>query len=93
LAEPDFPDAALIGSLWRARGNPAQVGAQAMRGVSAKVLDWSGGEGHVLAHGERWRAHGGETFTPGDTVEVTTVKNLTLAVRRRAARTASEGGV
>jgi membrane-bound serine protease (ClpP class) len=83
----------VIGSLWRTRGNPAQVGAQAMRGVSAEVLDWSGGEGHVLAHGERWRAHGGETFTPGEMVEVAAVKDLTLVVRRRAARTASEGGV
>lgn len=82
----------VLGSLWRARGNPARVGGQAMRGLSAEVLDWSGSTGHVFTHGERWRAQGAEALAPGETVEVAGIENLTLVVRRRSARTASEGG-
>src|SRR6266481_1531467 len=83
----------VLGSLWRARRNPARVGGQAMRGLPAEVLDWSGSEGHVFTHGERWQAHGVEALTPGETVEVAGIKDLTLVVRRRSARTVSEGRV
>ncbi|MEH2509991.1 membrane-bound serine protease (ClpP class) [Nitrobacteraceae bacterium AZCC 1564] len=83
----------VLGSLWRARRNPARVGGQAMRGLTAEVLDWSGSEGHVFAQGERWQAHGAEALAPGETVEVAGIKDLTLVVRRRSARTVSEGGV
>jgi membrane-bound serine protease (ClpP class) len=83
----------VLGSLWRARRNPARVGGQAMRGLPAEVLDWSGRQGHVFTHGERWQAQGTETLAPGETVEVDGIKDLTLVVRRRSARTASEGGV
>jgi membrane-bound serine protease (ClpP class) len=83
----------VLGSLWRARRNPARVGAQAMRGLPAEVLDWSGSEGHVFTHGERWLAHGTEVLVPGETVEVAGIKDLTLVVRRQSARPVSEGGV
>ena len=83
----------VLGSLWRARSNPARVGAQAMRGLPAEVLDWSGSEGHVFTHGERWQAHGTEVLAPGETVEVADIRDLTLVVRRRSPRTVSEGGV
>jgi membrane-bound serine protease (ClpP class) len=83
----------VLGSLWRARRNPARVGVQAMRGLPAEVLDWSGTEGHVFTHSERWQAHGAEVLAPGEMVEVADIKDLTLVVRRRSARTVSEGGV
>jgi membrane-bound serine protease (ClpP class) len=83
----------VFGSLWRARRNPARVGGQAMRGLPAEVLDWSGSEGHVFTNGERWQAHGAEVLAPGETVEVAGIRDLTLVVRRRSARTVSEGGV
>ncbi|MDP3675685.1 MAG: nodulation protein NfeD [Novosphingobium sp.] len=83
----------VLGSLWRARKNPARVGVQAMRGLPAEVLDWSGSEGHVFTHGERWQAHGTEVLAPGETVEVADIRDLTLVVRRRSPRTASGGGV
>ncbi|TIW90529.1 MAG: hypothetical protein E5V59_22870, partial [Mesorhizobium sp.] len=38
------------------RRSPPRVGGEAMRGLPAEILDWQGGEGHVLAQGERWRA-------------------------------------
>ena len=81
----------VLGSLRRARKAPACVGAQAMHGLSAQVLDWSEKEGHVFAQGERWRARGAETFKPGEMVEVANIKDLTLVVRRRPALT-GEGG-
>ncbi|WP_183231725.1 nodulation protein NfeD [Bradyrhizobium sp. SBR1B] len=81
----------VLGSLRRAARAPERVGAQAMRGLPAEVLDWSGSEGHVFAHGERWQARGAETFKPGETVEVANVVDLTLLIRRAPART-GEGG-
>jgi membrane-bound serine protease (ClpP class) len=83
----------VLGSLRRARRSPARVGAQAMRGLSAEVLDWNEIEGHVFTQGERWRARGAEAFKPGDMVEVANVTNLTLVVRRRPALRAREGAV
>jgi membrane-bound serine protease (ClpP class) len=81
----------VLGSLLRVRKGPVRVGAQAMRGLSAEVLDWSESEGHVFAQGERWQARSAETFKPGDTVEVASIKDLTLMVRRQQAL-AGEGG-
>jgi membrane-bound serine protease (ClpP class) len=82
----------VLGSLRRARKSPVRVvGGQAMRGLSAEVLDWSENEGHVFAQGERWQARGAETFKPGDLVEVANIIDLTLVVRRRPALT-GEGG-
>jgi membrane-bound serine protease (ClpP class) len=81
----------VLGSLRRARKGPVRVGAQAMRGVPAEVLDWSENQGHVFAQGERWQARGAETFKPGEVVEVSNIIDLTLVVRRRPAL-AGEGG-
>ncbi|MFD2052944.1 nodulation protein NfeD [Mesorhizobium calcicola] len=71
--------------LWTARKSLPRVGGEAMRGLSAEILDWQGGEGHVLAQGERWRAKADEPIAPGDSVEVTDVSDLVLTVRRRDA--------
>ncbi|TIT70187.1 MAG: nodulation protein NfeD, partial [Mesorhizobium sp.] len=79
--------ALLTGSyLWATRKKVSRVGAQAMQGLPAKVLDWEGGEGHVLARGERWRATANEPIAVGDSVEVADVRGLVLTVRRRNAR-------
>ncbi len=71
--------------LWRARKDPARVGALAMHGMAAEILDWSGDTGHVSAEGERWRARGGWDFLPGETVRVAGIDGLTLVVSRAAA--------
>jgi membrane-bound serine protease (ClpP class) len=71
--------------VWAARRNPPRVGGEAMRGLPVEILDWQGGEGHVLALGERWRARADESVAPGDSVEVTDVSDLVLTVRRRDA--------
>jgi membrane-bound serine protease (ClpP class) len=75
----------VLGSIWRARSGPARVGAQAMRGLAAEVLDWNEHEGHVFAHGERWQARSAEAFKPGEVVEVSNIVDLTLVVRRASA--------
>lgn len=82
----------VLNSLRRARKGPVRLGAQAMRGLPAEILDWSESEGHVFAHGERWQARGTEAFKPGEVVEVANIVNLTLVVRRRPVLTAREGG-
>lgn len=70
---------------WAARKNPPRVGGEAMRGLPVEILDWQGGEGHVLALGERWRAKADEPIAAGDSVEVTDISDLVLTVRRRDA--------
>jgi membrane-bound serine protease (ClpP class) len=82
----------VLRSLRRARKGPIRLGAQAMRGLSAEILDWSESQGHVFAHGERWQARGTEAFKPGEVVEVANIVDLTLVVRRRPVLTAREGG-
>lgn len=77
--------------LWAIRRGPARVGAQAMLGTPAQIVDWQGEAGHVFAQGERWQARGEEAFTPGETVEVTALKGLSLSVRRRPTKAARDG--
>ncbi len=72
----------VLGALRRARRGSPRVGAQAMRGLIAEVLDWNENEGHVFTHGERWQARGADTFKPGERVEVANIVDLTLVVRR-----------
>ncbi|MHC2332455.1 NfeD family protein [Bradyrhizobium sp. USDA 4454] len=81
----------VLGALRRARNGPIRLGAQAMRGLAAEVLDWSETTGHVFANGERWQARGTEAFKAGETVEVANIVDLTLVVRRAPA-SAGEGG-
>ena len=49
-------------------------------GAEARVLDWSGGGGHVWAAGERWQASAERDLAVGDPVRVTRVDGLTLVV-------------
>jgi membrane-bound serine protease (ClpP class) len=82
----------VLGSLRRAQKGPVRLGAQAMRGLTAEILDWSESEGHVFTQGERWQARGTEAFKPGEVVEVANITDLTLVVRRRPTLTTREGG-
>jgi membrane-bound serine protease (ClpP class) len=57
------------------------TGAEQMIGMTGEVLDWTGPEGHVLAHGERWRARGpAAPLARGQRVRVVGRDNLTLVV-------------
>jgi membrane-bound serine protease (ClpP class) len=79
--------------VWTVRKRPVRVGEQAMSGTPARVLDWSGATGHVLAHGERWRADGAESFVPGEIVEVASIQGLVLTVRHGVAPRTNGGDV
>ncbi len=56
------------------------TGTQALIGSPARVLDWSGGSGHVLVAGERWQASGEAGLQAGQTVQVREVRGLRLQV-------------
>ncbi|PWK67628.1 nodulation protein NfeD [Aminobacter sp. AP02] len=76
--------ALLTGSyVWAARHRPSRLGAKAMNGLPVEIIDWSAGEGHVFAQGERWRARADEPLAPGDAAEVTGINDLVLTIRRR----------
>ena len=64
----------------RARRRPVVTGREQLMGETARVLDWSLGEGWVPLAGERWQARGPGTLAPGMRVRVTGVDGLTLAV-------------
>lgn len=64
----------------RSRGRPAATGIEGMIGAPARVLDWSGPAGHVLAHGERWRATCDEPLAAGQGVRIVAVDGLTVRV-------------
>ncbi len=56
------------------------TGREEMLGAHARVLEWSGGQGYVLAHGERWHAVSPAHLTVGQTVQITRIEGLTLHV-------------
>ncbi len=63
-----------------ARRRKVVSGREEMPGKSGVVQDWSGAAGHVLAHGERWRAVSDAPLSPGETVRVEAIDGLTLRV-------------
>ncbi len=62
------------------RRHPVVSGTVAMIGEPARVLDWSGGTGHVHTAGERWSASGPAGLEPGQTVRVRAVHGLSVEV-------------
>lgn len=62
-----------------ARRRRIRTGTEALLGMTGPILSWSGDCGHVLVHGERWRAKGGQ-LTPGGHARVTGIDGLTLHV-------------
>jgi len=56
------------------------TGIEEMAGARGEVEDWYGGEGHIVAHGERWRAISKERLSKGQPVRVTDVDGLVLTV-------------
>ena len=61
---------------------PFRVG-EAMHVRRAEVVDWNGGEGHVRAGGELWRATSTDELHPGDDVAVAAVDGLLLKVEKK----------
>lgn len=56
------------------------VGAETLKGMTARVIEWSGTRGIVHAESETWQAEGPEGLQANQTVVITDRKNLTLIV-------------
>src|SRR3989442_4133386 len=64
----------LVKKIRMARRNPVRVGVQAMRGLAAEVLDWSGSDCVVFNHGAQVQAHGTEGLSALRAVERAHIK-------------------
>jgi membrane-bound serine protease (ClpP class) len=63
-----------------ARRRQVVSGREEMIGSMACVLDWTGSQGHVFAHGERWNAKSPAPLAKGEKVQVRSIDGLTLGV-------------
>ncbi|MCH8169436.1 MAG: nodulation protein NfeD, partial [Proteobacteria bacterium] len=81
----------LLGFTLRAYRRPVVSGVAQLVGAEARVLDWSGGGGHVWAAGERWQASAGRDLAVGDPVRVRRVDGLTLVVEPASGPESGDG--
>lgn len=65
---------------WTSHQRAVVTGAEALIGARGVVERWSGKEGYVVVHGERWRAISSSPLQEGGEVHVTEVRGLTLKV-------------
>jgi membrane-bound serine protease (ClpP class) len=73
----------ILAALLRARRRPVVTGDAAMTGAIGHALAWSGHEGEVLVHGERWHARSEVPLQTGDAIKVRRRDGLVLQVRPR----------
>jgi membrane-bound serine protease (ClpP class) len=71
----------VLAALLRARRRPVVTGDAAMTGAVGHALAWSGREGEVLVHGERWHARSDVPLQTGDAIRVRHREGLVLLVR------------
>jgi membrane-bound serine protease (ClpP class) len=64
----------------RAHRRKIVTGGPALLGSHGRVLEWSGGHGQVLVHGERWQAHAATALAAGQRVRVKGRDGLDLLV-------------
>lgn len=70
----------VLGMALKAYRRPIAVGAEDVPGHAARVLDWSGGAGHVEFQGEHWRATGPDMLPRDAQVKIIDRDGLTLVV-------------
>lgn len=75
---------ATLTMLMQARKRAVVSGMEEMIGSTGVVRDWSGSEGNIFIHGERWHARSDHPLLPGQSVTVTKAEGLTLIVRPEA---------
>ena len=66
----------------RAQMRQPTTGQEGLIGKRAKVMSPIKPEGKVFVHGEYWNAESEEEFEQGDTVEIASVSEVTLRVKR-----------
>ncbi|MHC1551550.1 NfeD family protein [Phyllobacterium sp. K27] len=59
---------------------PVVTGSEEMLRAYGEILDWRGGSGHVLAHGERWTAVSETPLKKGQQVRVAGIEGIILKV-------------
>jgi membrane-bound serine protease (ClpP class) len=69
-----------VAAVWRAHGRKAVTGDRALLGETGQVMNWSGGQGDVHVHGERWHATSSTALSPGQRVRIVERRDLTLSV-------------
>ncbi len=70
----------VIGLSLRARRKAVVSGREEMIGSRARVVDWSGQQGRVYAHGEVWQARASQPLAAEQEVRITALQDLTLIV-------------
>ena len=73
----------------RARKNKVLIGPQAMLGAIGIAQQPIAPRGQILVHGELWQAESDTPISPGDSVRVRAIRDLTLLVERVPAPHAS----
>jgi membrane-bound serine protease (ClpP class) len=74
----------VVTAIIRMRRMPAYMGTQSMIGTNAIARSDLRPDGFVFLHGERWKAIAEDgPISEGEPVKITSVKGLTLTVRRR----------
>ncbi len=73
----------------RARKNKVLIGPQAMLGAIGIAQQPIAPRGQILVHGELWQAESDTPISPGDSVRVRAIRDLTLLVERIPAPHAS----
>ncbi|MDA0710791.1 MAG: nodulation protein NfeD [bacterium] len=68
----------------RAQRRPVAAGEESVTGHGVTVVDWAGGKGTVIYHGEHWAATGPSSLQPGQNVTITSRDGLTLQVAETA---------
>jgi membrane-bound serine protease (ClpP class) len=70
----------------RARRKAVVSGREEMIGSRARVVDWSGQQGRVFAHGEVWQARAPQPLAPEQEVRITALQDLTVIVEPYTSR-------
>jgi membrane-bound serine protease (ClpP class) len=75
----------------RAHRRVVVTGDAGLLGTSGEVLEWSGQEGHVRVHGERWAARSPVPLVPRQAIRVVGRDRLTLVVAPDTGQTPGGG--
>jgi membrane-bound serine protease (ClpP class) len=70
----------VAGMAAKARRRPVVSGSSTLLGAAGELVEFAGGEGWGLVHGEHWKVHGATTLRPGDRVRVSGVRGALLEV-------------
>ena len=70
----------VAGMAAKARRRPVVSGASSLLGAAGELVEFAGGEGWALVHGEHWKVHGSGALRPGDRVRVTGTRGALLEV-------------